>query len=196
MGKKRRELDTPRKEMDRRKNLTDNDDDPLGKVIQQYQINLGGLLLGLGILAMIGLGLMIYGTIRTSYRLPFLLGGGLILLATVVVLVTSLMNLGRRLELRKRGVRYIEYGNSTEFLWDEITDVEVNRIDETYLGVASVRRHSQDGYSPSGPLTKTELRVTLHSQDGRTINLRPIFLKTVSDTKKLISQLRLRSGIR
>jgi hypothetical protein len=116
-------------------------------------------------------------------------------LLAVALLGMNIFNLGRRLELRKRGVRFVESGIVTDFFWDEIANVEVNRTDDTYLGVATVRRHSGDASSLSGPLTKTEWDVTIRGRDGRTIRLRPMFLRTVPDPRKLISQLRLRAGL-
>jgi hypothetical protein len=196
MGKKRGDIEASKKQTQRRKKPVESGDDPLGKIIQLYQIHLGVLLVVFGVISLIGLGVMSLAWVWTAHKLPFLFGGGLVILTAVGAFGMSVANVGRSLELRKYGLRYTEGGTSTEFLWDEIIDVEVDRIDETYLGVASVRRRSQDGYGLSGPLTKTEMRITLHSQDGRSIDLSPTFLKTVRDTRNLLSQLRLRSGIR
>jgi hypothetical protein len=112
-----------------------------------------------------------------------------------VLLGINVLNVGRCLELRKLGVRFVESGLLTEFFWDEIVDIEVNRTDDTYLGLATVRKRSANTSTPSGPLTSTEWDVTIHAQDGRAIRLRRIFLRTVPDPKKLISQLRLRAGL-
>jgi hypothetical protein len=108
----------------------------------------------------------------------------------------NVFNVGRCLELRKLGVRFVESGIVTELLWHEIVDIAVNRTDDTYLGVVTVRKRSSDASSPSGLLTKSEWDVTIQGQDGRTIHLRPMFLRMVPDPKKLISQLRLRAGLR
>jgi hypothetical protein len=182
MGKKRRDQGSGEK-------------DALGSVLQTYQVTLGGVLLVAGVVAFVGVGLTIYGLTGGPYALIFLIAGAAVLLFAVVLLGINIFNVGRRLELRKRGVRFVEAGITTEFFWDEIVDVEVNRTDNTNLGVATVRKRSADAVSPSGLLTNTEWDVTIHGRDGRTIRLRPAFLRTVADPKKLISQLRLRAGL-
>jgi hypothetical protein len=83
----------------------------------------------------------------------------------------------------------------TELLWDDIVDVEISRTDNTYLGVASVRTRSSDAVSPSGLLTKSEFDVTIHGRDGERIRLRPLFLRNVSDPKKLIQEMRMRARL-
>ena len=109
---------------------------------------------------------------REPYSLAWLLAGAFVLLMVVALLGTNVFNVGRRLELREHGVRFVEAGVETALAWDEIADVEVNRTDDTYLGVASVRRRSSNASRPSGPLTKTEWDVTIHAHDGRTITRR------------------------
>jgi len=171
-------------------------DDPLGKLLEEYRVSLAGVLLMSGVNALIGLGLIAYALTREPYSLPWLLAGTFVLLVVVALLGTNVFNVGRRLELRKHGVRFVEGGVETAFTWDEIADVEVNRTDDTYLGVASVRRRSSNASRPAGPLTKTEWDVTIHAHDGRTIRLRPTFFRIVPVPKKLISHLRLRAGLR
>ena len=107
----------------------------------------------------------------------------------------NVFNVGRRLELRRRGLRFVEAGVETELLWSDIVAVDVNRTDDTYLGVASVERRSSDAVSPSGPLTKTEWHVTIHTRDGRSVRLSRMFMRMVPDPKKLVSHLRMRSGV-
>ena len=94
------------------------------------------------------------------------------------------------------GIRFIESGTETELAWDEIADIEVRRLDRTYLGPVSLWKRSSDASSPSGLLTNTEFTVIIHSHDGRGIRLSSMFLRSVSDPRKLISQLRLRAGLR
>lgn len=169
--------------------------DPLGKLLQRYHVSLAGVLIVSGVVAVIGLGVLAYALLRDPMSLVALLIGTGILLLAVVFLGMNVFNVGQRFEMRKRGVRFVESGIVTELFWDEIADVEVNRTDDTYLGVASVRKRSNNAVGPSGPLTSTEWDVTLRSRDGRKIRLRPAFLRTVPDVKKLISQLRLRAGL-
>src|SRR5689334_18603594 len=135
---------------------SDSADDPLGKLLQQHQVSLAGVLVLSGLIGLVGLGLLAYALTRQPYSLTFLLVGTAVLLLAVTFLGINAFSVGRRLELRKRGVRLVEFGVPTEFLWDEIADIEVNRTDDTNLGVASVRRRSSDAVSPSGLLTNTE----------------------------------------
>jgi hypothetical protein len=44
-------------------------------------------------------------------------------------------------------------------------------------------------------LTRSEFTVTIVADDGRTIRLPPSFLQCVGDPKRLISKLKLRSGV-
>ena len=182
----------------RKKSDAGSDDagDSLGKVIDKYEVNLAAVLVVGGVIAAIGLGVAGYGLIAEPTSLIALGIGTLLLLAAIVFLVLNLFNAGRKLEVRKRGLRYTEMGIETEFLWDEIVDVSVNRTDETNLGVATVGRKSSDSLSPSGPLTKTEWDVTITSESGRTMHLPAMFFKIVSDPKKLINQIRMRSGLK
>jgi hypothetical protein len=196
MSKKRGNSDPEDEYLDERGRPFDSSRDPLGKLIQQYHVSLAGVLLLSGIVLAFGLGIVAYAVTRQPSSLIFLIVGAVVALLSVVLLGMNAFNIGRRLELRKRGVRFVESGRSVEMLWEDIEDVQVSRRDETYLGPVSVRRESADASRPSGPLTKTEWNVTIRSQDGRTIRLRPMFLRIVPDPKKLISQLRLRSGLR
>jgi hypothetical protein len=195
MGKKRHHQNPDEDDSDEASKSSGSADDPLGKLLQQYQVSLAGVLLISGVIALTGIGVLAYALTRQPYSLTFLLVGAAALVLAVAWLGMNAFNIGRRLELRKRGVRFTELGVVTELFWDEIARVEVNRTDDTNLGVATVRRRSRDASSPSGLLTNTEWHVTLHGHDGRTIHLRPMFLRTVPDPKKLISQLRLRAGL-
>ncbi len=198
MAKKRpkREPGEVRREKRRQPAESESDEDSLGKLVTQYGVNMAETLVAQGVIGLIGGGMVWYALSRDPYSLAWLLVGLAVILAAVVMLGLSLLNLGRKLELRKRGVRWTEFGMVTEFGWDDIADVEIQRQDETYLGVASVHQRSSDAVSSSGPLTKTEWDVTIHAHDGRTIRLRPLFLRTVQDPKKLISQIRLGAGLR
>ena len=121
--------------------------------------------------------------------------GGFIGLLAFALLAINLFNVGRSLELRKRGIRFQERGEIREMLWSEIAHVEVDRLDATNVGVATKYSRSNDAAASSGPLTKTEFNVTIHSDSGETIFLSSIFFRMVNDPKKLISNLKLRSGL-
>ena len=198
MGKKRAKPNHDKADRAKRRKPqpTNGSGDPLGKLIQQFGVNPAEVLVTFAILAVIGGGIVAYALSREPDSLTWLLIGGAVLLMAGVLLVTNLLNLGRRLELRKDGVRFTESGAVTEFGWNEIVAVEVNRLDDTYLGVASVQKRSTDAVNPSSPLTKTEWDVTLRAHDDRTIRLRPTFFRIVPDPKKLISQLRLGAGLK
>jgi len=190
MAKKRRARD-----LNHRNDPLESTDDALGKMIQVHCVNLAGVLIGSGMLVLIGLGVLGYALTRQPLSIMFLLSGVFALILAAMLLGINAFNLGRRLELRKRGVRFVEFGVVTEFFWDEIVDVEVKRADATNMGLVLVHNGSSDAVSPSGPLTKTEWRITIHSDDGRSIRLSPTFMRIIPDPKKLISQLRLRSGL-
>jgi hypothetical protein len=183
----------PRK---RRQTARDPDDDPLGKLIQQYRVNLAGVLLLAGVVALIGLGLLAFALTRKPHLPMVLVAGALVMVVAFALVAINTFNVGRRLELRKHGVRFVESGMETELAWDEIADIEVSRLDHTSLGPVGIWKRSSDASTPSGPLTNTEFTVIIHGQDGRRIRLSPIFLRGVSDPRKLISQLRLRAGLR
>lgn len=193
MGKRKRQRDSH--EDDRDEGNGDSADDPLGSLIQQHQVNLVGVLLVAGIVGLVGIGFLIYALTRDPISPTFLLVGTAALLFALVFVGMNVFNIGRRLELRKRGVRFVESGIVTEFFWDEIASVEVNRTDRTNYGLVTRRRRSGDAVSPSGPLTNTEWDVTIHAHDGRTMRLRPMFMRTLRDPKKLIGQLKLRAGL-
>jgi hypothetical protein len=196
MAKKRRDKHwEPNYQADRHDRL-ESAGDPLGKLLQLHRVSLAGVLIVSGTLAVIGLAVLAASALtRQPYSLIFLLAGAFVLLMAAALLGLNVFNVGRRLELRKRGVRFVESGIVAELFWDQIADIEVKRTDDTYLGAVSVRKRSADAVTPSGPLTKTEWHVTIHSHDGRSIRLSPIFMRTIADPRKLISQLRLRAGL-
>jgi hypothetical protein len=195
MGKKRGKSPQDNNAEDRSDISHGSTDDPLGKLLYHYHVSLLGLLLISGSLGLIGAGIAIYATAKQPYSPVLLMIGTGTLLIALVLLGMNIINVGRRLELRKRGIRYVEFGNATEMRWDEITDVEVNRLDNTNFGIASVNRHSRDTSSPSGLMTKTEWDIIITSDSGETIHLGRNFLRTVPDAKQLISHLKVRAGI-
>jgi hypothetical protein len=172
------------------------DADPLGKLIREYGVSLAGIVVVSGGLTLVGLALTAFA--YTLFRPPGsyigLVGGVALLLMAACVLVVNVFNVGRRLEVRKRGLRYTEAGVDTTLRWEEIVDVTVRRHDETDLGIVTRERESSDYVSPSGPLTKTEWEVEIVGGDGSTIHLPANFLRAVGDPKKLIRQIKMRAG--
>src|SRR5437660_12496577 len=79
-------------------------DDPLGKLRQKHHVSLAGVLVVAGVIALVGLGFVTYALFETPVSLLFLLVGTAVLLFAVVALGMNVFNVGRRLELRKRGV--------------------------------------------------------------------------------------------
>jgi hypothetical protein len=169
--------------------------DPPGEVIERYHVTWASVLLVSGSIAVIGLGCIIYAVTGEPWSKAFLVVGGAVVLCAVVLLVINSFSVGRRLELRRRGIRFADRGVETEVLWGDIVNVEVSRTDDTYMGAVSVERRSSDPITPSGPLTKTEWQVTIHTVDGRSVRLSKMFLRMVPDPQKLISHLRMRSGV-
>jgi hypothetical protein len=173
----------------------DDADDPLGKLIERHHVSLCGVLVIGGFLLLVGLGVTGYALTREPISLLFLAIGGFVLLMAGAFLVFSLVNVGRKLEVRKHGLRYTAAGTETELRWDEIAAVEVQRTDDTALGVVNVVKTSADTDSASGPLTQTDWDVIIHAHDGRSIRLPPMFFKIVPNPKKLINQIKMRAGL-
>jgi hypothetical protein len=171
--------------------------DPLGGLMKTYTMSLVGLLVVSGAVALVGLGLVGCGLVLAQQltSVILLLIGTCALLAAVALLGVNVFNVGRRLEMRKKGLRYVEAGIVTEIRWEDVVDIQVNRTDDTNLGVATVRKRGGHYAAPSGPLTRTEWDVTIRARDGRSMHLGPRFLKLVPDVGKLISQMRIRSGV-
>lgn len=169
-------------------------DDSLGELIDCYRVNVAVIALGCAVAALIGFGLVGYGLTREPISRGFVIAGGAVVLLAFVLLATSGFNIGRSLELRKQGIRYRELGHEVEIRWDDVVDVQVERIDRTNMGVVTKHTRSSDEVSPSGPLTNTEWQITIIGHDRQRICLRPTFLKLVPDVRKLISRLRLRAG--
>jgi hypothetical protein len=155
-----------------------------------------GAVLGFGIVAAVGSGFLAYGLTREPYSKICVGIGAVILVPAAIGFMTNIANAGRRLELRKHGLRYVAQGSTTEFHWDDIVDVEVIRKENTNYGVVGVYKESSDEVSPSGLLTNTDFDVRIHARDGETIRLRPVFLKLVPDPKKLIQQIRMGADMR
>jgi hypothetical protein len=181
----------------RRRPIPDSaDDDPLGPLMSSHGgVTLAGLLIVSGVIAVVGLVLTIVALTRETTSIVMLVIGGVLLLLAAAFLVMNVFNIGRRLEVRKHGIRYIESGSETEMQWDDISAIHVSRTDDTYMGPISTERRSSDSYTPSGPLTKTEWDVTIEAHDGRSIHLSSAFLRMVPDARKLINQMKLRTGL-
>src|SRR5262245_6964066 len=99
---------------DRRSKPIDSADDPLGKLLQRYQVNLAGVLLVSGVILLVGLGVLAYALTRQSCPFTLLLVGTAVVLLSMALLGINLFNVGRRLELRKLGVRFVEFGRVKE----------------------------------------------------------------------------------
>jgi hypothetical protein len=170
--------------------------DPLGKLQNRYEIQLGQILGFCGGIAVLGLISLFYGLLQDPKSLLFLAVGGVVLLLAVALLAINLPNLGRRLEIRRSGIRYTAASESVEMFWDEITVVDVDRTDDTYLGLASVHETSSDAIRPSGPLTKTEFNVMICTADGRSIRLSKRFLQMVPRRQELVREIQVRAGLK
>lgn len=169
--------------------------DPLGRLIELYRTNLTGAVVSAAVVGLIGLGVLGYALSRQPRPLTALLVGAFTLLFALWWLVIHLLNAGRRLELRKRGIRFVDGGRETELAWDDVVAVDVDRHDNTNLGVGALHTRGSNATRPSGPFTKTDWNVIIRGAHGETIRLRPSFLRIVRDPRKLIAHLRLRAGL-
>src|SRR5690242_6896575 len=89
--------------------------DPLGELTSRHHVSLVGVLVVSGAIALVGfalvgLGLASFAFIRWAISLTFLLIGTAVLLAAVALLVANVFNIGRRLEVRKGGIRFVQAG--------------------------------------------------------------------------------------
>jgi hypothetical protein len=173
----------------------ENPPDPLGKVIEQHGITWAAVIAVTLVLCAVGAGILAYGGTRNPRSTLWLVVGGIVCGLGVCMFLLNARNTGRRLELRKKGVRYVDGGNITEIFWSDIVDVEVERLDATNMGLATKFKNSNDAVSPSSLLTKTEWTVTIHADNGRKIPLKPAFFRIVPDPRALISNLKLRAGL-
>ncbi len=169
--------------------------DPLGPVIEQHGITWAALIVVTIVLGATGGAILGYGATRVPRSTLWLTVGGIVLGLGVLMFVLNVRNTGRRLELRKRGIRFVDAGDVTELNWSEIVEVDVHRLDKTSVGPVHKFRESDDAVSPSSLLTKTEWEVTLRTNDGRSIHLPPAFFRIVPDARKLISAIKLRAGV-
>jgi len=100
--------------MAKKKRQIDEDEagrDPLGKLLLSHHVSIIGVLLVAGVVVLIGLGIITFALLREPISLLFLaIGAGVLLLAMVFVGM-NVINVGRRLELRKRGVRILIGGD-------------------------------------------------------------------------------------
>jgi hypothetical protein len=169
--------------------------DPLGRILKEYKVTWAGVLVVCGGIALLGGGVLAFALTREVVSIALTSVGGAICFSAVALFLMNLGNVGRCLELRKRGVRFTERGLAVEMLWSDVVDVDVNRTDQTNLGVAAVLKQSSDYAAPTGPLGKTEFEIRINAADGRSIRLSPMFMRMVSDPRELISFLKIRSGI-
>lgn len=167
--------------------------DPLGKLQQTYEVTLAGVVVVAGGIAVLGCGALGWGLWQAS--LGWEIFGAAVIFIGFILAALSITNIGRKLEVRRHGVRFTERGTLVEMTWDDIAAVETDRRDDTYLGVANVSTRGNDYRKPTGPLTKTEFHVTIRAHDGREIHLKPLFLKMVPSPQNLITELRMRAGV-
>jgi hypothetical protein len=164
--------------------------DPLGKVIKVYRPNTAAGVMIAILMCLAGGGVLLYCQFHRPYPYKIMLAGVAFLVAGPVMAGVSLFNSRRSLEIRRHGVRLVEGQNATELSWDELADVQVNRMDVTSLGVATIRRRRSDLQTPGLLTARTEWEVILHTHEGRTIRLSRTFLQYVPDVRSMVIQLR------
>jgi hypothetical protein len=164
--------------------------DPLGKLIKSYRPNAAvGVMVAI-LMALAGTGVLLYCQFHRPYPFKIMLAGAVLLVACPVMVVVSLFNCRRSLEVRRHGIRLLDGLNVTELAWDEIAEVEVNRTDVTSLGVATIWSRHSDLRKPGLLTARTEWEVLLHTRDGRTIRLSRTFLQYVPDVGSMVTLLR------
>jgi hypothetical protein len=167
------------------------DDDPLGKLQDQFFVSILGLILVGGVLLLGGGGVAAAGwfLLAPPYSYILLAVGGFLLLMVVGLIVTQLPAAGKKLEVRAHGLRFTANGRTQELRWDEIERVDVSRTDDTNYGLVSVEKRSKDTASGSGLLTDTEWDVTVHGTDGESIYLGPAVWKMMPNARKVINEI-------
>ncbi|MAT16589.1 MAG: hypothetical protein CMJ46_15115 [Planctomyces sp.] len=169
--------------------------DPLGGLIRMYGTSLMVVILILVFFWVLG-GAVFVGVLFTEGTIATVLKwvGVFFLVCGLLAAGVQAINLNRRLELRKNGIRYINGGIQKEFPWEEIVEVEVERLDTTDLGPVSLQRRSNDASRPTNVLRRSHWKITIHSRSGDTITLGDVFTNIIPKPQELISELRLRSG--
>jgi hypothetical protein len=163
----------------RKRVLLDPESDPLGELKAEYRPGASAILGLAGLFFALGAGLLIYCLLSSPHPWKLMLAAAVLLLLAPVVLAINAPNFGRVLQVRKHGLRFTAWGNSTELAWDEITRVEAVQTKVKQMGVLTMR---------------TEWKITVRGKGGRVIHLSPVFLQHVPDVDKLIRTLRLYAG--
>lgn len=168
--------------------------DPLGKLIKVYRPNTA---VGVAVAILMGLAggsVLLYCQFHHPYPYRIMLAGVVLILASPVMLIVSMFNSRRSLEIRRHGVRLVEGGQVTELAWDEIVQVDVERTDVTSLGVATISTRRSDLKRTSLLPARTEWEVRIQTRDGRMIRLSRMFLQYVPDVKSMVILLRKYAG--
>jgi hypothetical protein len=163
----------------RRQIIFDPDSDRLGELKAAYRPRVAAIVgLALAFLVL-GVGLLIYCLVQSPHPWKLALAAAVLLLLAPVVLVINAANFGRALQVRTNGIRFTEWGATTEFAWDEIVRVDAVRTKVKQMGVLTMR---------------TEWKITIRGRGGRSIHLSPVFLQHVPDVDKLLRRLRMYAG--
>ncbi|MEZ6046652.1 MAG: hypothetical protein R3C11_13975 [Planctomycetaceae bacterium] len=185
----------PEKKQSQTTSETEASRDPLGKLLKLYGTNLATavfILLIMLIPAAIAFGVMFFTEGQVA-RISMFVGAAFCLIGFVLFCL-QLLNVNKRLELRRHGIRYVNGSIQTEFFWNEIVDIEVKRVDSTNLGVVSVHTHSNDARKPTNIMSRTDWDITIVSQSGRKIHLGDTFTNIIHKPQELIAELRLYSN--
>ncbi len=172
---------------------SDDTGDPLGPVLKTYRPQLGSAVFAIAITVALGGGLLGYAISIGKATLVSLLVGGFGLVLCLVggyLLFVNLANLGRRLDLHKRGIRFSQFGFRKQMRWKEIVNIDVERREVEAFGIMRSVTTSDDEYSPEAATSNTSWEIAIESARGQTIVLGEIFMRIVPDPPQLIANLR------
>jgi hypothetical protein len=167
-------------------------DDPLGELMKVYTTNIKVKAFIYIPFAILGAGMLFYALIQRTETIPNIVigvSGGVLFFLNSVFMGCQLWNVGKQLELHRRGVRLSRFGMKKDMRWKQIVQIEVVRtaVGTEALGLIDTTTVSDDEHSP---VKGDGLHVTIHDVDGRTIELGHSFMQIVDDPIKLIANLR------
>jgi hypothetical protein len=159
--------------------------DLLGKALATYSsVRSGVLLVIAAVILGLGGGAVLGAAGRLAYDLadsrddrPYTYVGWGMTLTGTLVMAAGVLQFGRRLEVRQKGVRFRRRQRVQELRWDEVYDIIVRK---------TVTR-DRNG------VIRVNWDVEIYAYDDA-IYLRPAFLRRISSVSELINMLKVASG--
>lgn len=162
------------KEKEREEDEQDPSLDPLGKPIAEFSSTKQSVSLMIGAVVVVGLGIfLILKDTKDEMHLFF---GGLAILVALVMAGWGFTQAGKKLEVRRKGIRYTKGRTKIQMRWKDISDIQIVK---TYVG--------------SQGSTNIEWDITINGK--KTIHLPNRFLSLVPDKGSLIHLMKINSGI-